>query len=120
MIFTDDFLRNVAVMCVKSKKSKEEIKICVRDYVTRIERENDKKIKRFRTDNGLEFCNQELSTFFKSVGIKHKKLNVETPQMNGVAERINRTLLNLTRSMLKSTRLSQKFWAEAVTMVNVY
>jgi len=35
--------------------------------------------------------------------------------MNGVAERINRTLLDLTRSMLKSAYLPQKFWAEAVT-----
>jgi len=35
--------------------------------------------------------------------------------MNGVAERINRTLLDLTRSMLKSAHLPPKFWAEAVT-----
>lgn len=34
--------------------------------------------------------------------------------MNGVAERINRTLMDLIRSMLKSAKLSQKFWAEAV------
>lgn len=34
--------------------------------------------------------------------------------MNGVAERINRTLLDLTRSILKSACLPQKFWAEAI------
>lgn len=112
LTFTDDFSRSVTVMCIKSK---EEVKDRVREYITRIERESDKRVKRFRTDNGLEFCNRELSTFFGSVGIKHERSNVETPQMNGVAERINRTLLDLTRSMLKSAQLPQKFWAEAVT-----
>lgn len=85
-------------------------------YYNRIERKKDRKVKRFRTDNGLEFCNRELMTYFKSVGIKYERSNVEMPQMNGVAERINRTLLDLTRSMLKSACLSQNFWAEAVTI----
>jgi len=110
--FTDDFSRNVTVLCISSK---EEVKSCVKSYIARIEREKDRKVKRFRTDNGLEFCNKELSEYFRSAGIKHEKSNVETPQMNGVAERINRTLLDLTRSMLKSAHLPPKFWAEAVT-----
>jgi len=110
--FTDDFSRNVTVLCISSK---EEVKSCVKSYIARIEREKDRKVKRFRTDNGLEFCNKELSEYFRSAGIKHEKSNVETPQMNGVAERINRTLLDLTRSMLKSAHLLPKFWAEAVT-----
>ncbi|XP_076660386.1 uncharacterized protein LOC143363725 [Halictus rubicundus] len=67
------------------------------------------------TDNGLEYCNKDLTAYFNSLGIKHKRSNVETPQMNGVAERINRTLLNLIRAMLKSSGLPQRFWAEAVT-----
>lgn len=35
--------------------------------------------------------------------------------MNGVAERANRTLLDLTRSMLRSSRLPKGYWTEAVT-----
>lgn len=58
--FTDDFSRNVTVMCVKSK---EEVKTCVQNYITRIEREKDKKVKRFRTDNGLEYCNRVVDIF---------------------------------------------------------
>jgi len=34
--------------------------------------------------------------------------------MNGVAERINRTLFNLVRAMLKNAKLPERFWAEAV------
>jgi len=34
--------------------------------------------------------------------------------MNGIAERLNRTLMDLVRSMLKDAKVPQKFWAEAV------
>ncbi|XP_076544682.1 uncharacterized protein LOC117610925 [Osmia lignaria lignaria] len=109
--FIDDFSRIVSMKCLKTKY---EVKDAVRDYITRTERQTRKKIKRFRTDNGLEYCNSDLSTYFNQLGIKHERSNVETPQMNGVAERLHRTLLNLTRAMLKSSGLPQKFWAEAV------
>lgn len=109
--FVDDFSRKTTVMCIKSK---EEVTNCVKRYIARIEREKGKKIKKFQTDNGLEYCNKELIKYFKDIGIKHERFNVESPQINGVAERINRTLMDLVRSMLKSAKLSQKFWAEAV------
>ena len=34
--------------------------------------------------------------------------------MNGIAERLNRTLMDLVRSMLKDAKVPQKFWAEAI------
>jgi len=42
IIFTDDFSRNVTVMCIKSK---EEVKTCVQNYITRIEREKRQESK---------------------------------------------------------------------------
>jgi len=110
--FIDDFSRKVDVVCMKSK---DEAKHLIKNYIARVEREKGKKVKRFRTNNGLEYCNTELLSYFESLGIKHERSNVDTPQMNGVAERINRTLLELTRSMLKSAGLPQRFWAKAVT-----
>ncbi|KAL0540755.1 hypothetical protein IC582_020769 [Cucumis melo] len=37
-----------------------------------------------------------------------------TPQQNGVVERKNRTILNMTRSMLKYKKMPKEFWAQAV------
>ncbi|GJX32389.1 gag-pol polyprotein [Tanacetum coccineum] len=37
-----------------------------------------------------------------------------TPQQNGVAERINRTLLERARAMLATTSLGKSFWVEAI------
>ena len=42
-----------------------------------------------------------------------------TPQQNGVAERKNRTIVDMTRSMLKTKGMPKEFWAEAV-MCSVY
>jgi len=56
-----------------------------------------------------------LESYFRELGIKHETSNVETPQMNGIAEINIRTLLDMTKSMLASASLPQKFWAEAVT-----
>ena len=39
----------------------------------------------------------------------------KTPEQNGVAERMNRTLVETVRAMLADTKLPHKFWAEAVS-----
>lgn len=48
------------------------------------------------------------------MGIRHERTNVDIPQINGITERINRTLMELVRAMLKSAKLPERFWAEAV------
>ncbi|GJX21862.1 putative ribonuclease H-like domain-containing protein [Tanacetum coccineum] len=47
-------------------------------------------------------------------GIKQEFSNARTPQQNGVAERINRTLIEAARTMLVDSHLPTTFWAEAV------
>ena len=67
-----------------------------------------------RTDNGLEFCNIEFDNFCKENGIMRHRTVKHTPQQNGVAERMNRTLLEKVRCMLVSSGLPNLFWGEAV------
>lgn len=81
--------------------NKSEVKEYINKYIVRVERELERKVKRIRTDNGLELCNNDLRTLFNNLGIKHERTNPYSPQMNGVAERINRTLLDMVRAMLQ-------------------
>ena len=67
-----------------------------------------------RTDNGGEFCKKEFEKFCKKCGIARQKTTPYTPQQNGVAERMKRTLMEKARSMLSGTGLGQEFWAEAM------
>ncbi|KAG8481971.1 hypothetical protein CXB51_026890 [Gossypium anomalum] len=56
-------------------------------------RKMGKQIKYLRTDNGLEFCSDEFNRLCKSEGIMRHLTVRHTPQQNGVAERMNRTII---------------------------
>ena len=62
-----------------------------------------------RIDNGGEFCSKEFEEFCKKCGIARKKTTPYTPQQNGVAERMNKTLMERARSMLSGSGLEQEF-----------
>ncbi|KAH9659090.1 Integrase catalytic domain-containing protein [Citrus sinensis] len=72
-----------------------------------------KKIKCLRTDNGGEYTDGEFLAFCKQEGIQRQFTVAYTPQQNGVAERMNRTLTERIRAMLRTAGLSNSFWAEA-------
>lgn len=74
----------------------------------------NKTIKILRTDNGTEYTNHEFQTTLRNLGISHQTTCPGTPQQNGVAERKNRHLLEVTRALLFSGNLPKKFWADAV------
>ena len=65
-----------------------------------VENQMEKKIKYLRTDIVLEFCNEEFNDFCKVHGIARHKTVRHTPQQIGVAERMNRTLLEKARCLL--------------------
>ena len=54
-------------------------------------------------------------SFLKQEGIKHQLTIPKCPEQNGIAERMNRTLLEMVRSMLVDSKLPQKFWGEALS-----
>ncbi|CAM8961498.1 unnamed protein product [Rhodiola kirilowii] len=80
-----------------------------------LENQIGKKIKRLRTDNGLEFCSSEFNEFCKTEGIARHHTVRDTSQQNGVAECMNQTLLERARCMLSNVGLPKRFWAEAVS-----
>jgi transposase InsO family protein len=62
-----------------------------------------------RTDNGGEFYGNEFEEFCKKCGIARQKNTPYTPQQNGVAKRMNRTLMEKARIMLSGAGLGQEF-----------
>ncbi|GKA79257.1 retrovirus-related pol polyprotein from transposon TNT 1-94 [Tanacetum coccineum] len=68
-----------------------------------------------RTDHGREFDNKvQFGEFCNAIGITHNFSAPRTPQSNGVVERKNRTLHEMSRTMLNKQSLPQKFWCNAV------
>ncbi|CAL1414133.1 unnamed protein product [Linum trigynum] len=77
------------------------------------EKERNRPIKTLRTDRGKEFIYKPFMEYCHKNGIKRRLTVRYTPQQNGVAERKNRTIVEMARSMLKGKKLPTKFWAEA-------
>ncbi|GJU38495.1 retrovirus-related pol polyprotein from transposon TNT 1-94 [Tanacetum coccineum] len=109
--FIDDYSRRCWVYPIKKKSDVFEV---FKVYKARVELDSGKKIKCLRTDNGGEYTGDEFDTFCRQEGIKRQFTTAYTPQQNGVAERMNRTLLERARAMLATTSLGKSFWAEAV------
>ncbi|KAL0844254.1 hypothetical protein Bca101_017500 [Brassica carinata] len=83
-------------------------------FKKKVETESGKKIKCLRTDRGGEYTSTEFSEFCKEEGIRRQLTTPYTPQQNGVAERKNRTVMNMVRSTLAMRKVPKIFWAEAV------
>ena len=72
------------------------------------------KIKKVRSDNGMEFKNANVDTFLDEEGISHEFSAMYTPQQNGVVERKNQMLIEMARTMFDEYKTPKHFWAEAV------
>nr|CAN70013.1 hypothetical protein VITISV_017116 [Vitis vinifera] len=82
-----------------------------------VETQVGRKVKKLRTDNELEFLSNDFNSFCQKEGIATHRTVRYTPQQNGLAERMNRTILERVRCMLSSLGLSKVFWVEAVETV---
>ena len=72
------------------------------------------ELKILRTDNGEEYVSSEFKSYLQENGIRHKLTVAYTPQQTGVSERMNRTLMDCVRSMLRTSSQDKKFSAEAL------
>lgn len=83
----------------------------------RVERETDYKIIVFRSDNAKEYISNIFTELLEDEGISRQLTAEYTPQQNGVAERANRTLVEMARCMLVESGLPRTLWAKAISMV---
>lgn len=78
-----------------------------------VESETHSKVKTLRTDRGGEFISHELKKYCDKHGINRHLTAPYSPQQNGVVERRNRTLMEMTRSILKHMNMPNYLWGEA-------
>jgi len=86
-----------------------------KEFETATTNSNGQRIRRLRTDNGGEYVSKEFENYLKSREIFHELTVPHSPEQNGVAERMNCTLVESARSMLSHAGLPKSFWAEAIS-----
>lgn len=111
MTIIDDYSRWTTVYAMKNKSDSLQ---CFKIFHKAAEAHTRRKIKTIRSDNGGEYNSSSFRQYLDSHGILHQTTIPYTPQQNGVAERMNRTLINLVRSMLQAKDVGKSFWAEAL------
>ena len=110
--FTDDYSRYTVAYFIKSK---DEALTKFKEFVSHAENQKGRKLKILRSDNGGEYRSKEFTKFCADKGIIQQFTCPYTPEQNGVAERLNRTLIESARSMIYHANLPLHFWAEACT-----
>ncbi|KAJ3531725.1 hypothetical protein NM688_g7534 [Phlebia brevispora] len=105
---------NSHLVKVELIRTKDEMFGHTKAFIERAEVETNKKVNFFRSDGGGEYGSQHMADYLKSKGIHHEKTTAYTPQQNGVAERMNRTLVEMARCLLHDAGLPNKYWGDAV------
>jgi Integrase core domain/GAG-pre-integrase domain/gag-polypeptide of LTR copia-type len=109
--FIDDFSKITWFYLLKAKS---EVFSLFQEFLNYITNQYNAQVKIFRSDNGTEYINKEFINFFKQKGIIHQTTCVNTPQQNGVSERKNRHLLEVTRALLLQNNVPKIFWSDAI------
>ncbi|SDA02220.1 BZ3501_MvSof-1269-A2-R1_C51g00270 [Microbotryum saponariae] len=82
-------------------------------WLAEVELETDAKLKVLRTDNGGEYCSRAFTEFCKARGTRRQYSIPRTPQQNGRAERVNRSIVEGVLALLADAHLPKSFWEEA-------
>ena len=112
LVVVDDYSRYTWTKFLKSKNEAfDKFEILSK----KIQNQLGSNIVSIRTDHGREFDNEfQFGDFCDKNGITHNFSAPRTPQSNGVVERKNRTLQEMSRTMLNEQNIPQKFWCNAV------
>lgn len=109
--FIDDYSKIAKVYIMKTKA---EVYDCMVEYVNECENLTGKKIKFLRCDNGKEYLNGKIYSFTKEKGIVIDNCPAYVHELNGTAERFNRTIMNMSRCLLAEAKVDKKYWPEIV------
>lgn len=111
----DDYSKFTVVYFLRQKSETEQK---IREYIAFVKNKFNKKPKILRSDRGGEYMSESLLSFLKFDGIESQFTAPSTPQQNGVAERKNRSLIEMARCLLTDANLPKNLWAEAVNTAN--
>ena len=93
------------------------------DTLQLIQNELSLTVRRFHSDGGSEFVNRTMGEYLRSKGIRQTYTTADTPSHNGKVERVNQTIMAITRSIMEHCQLSVRYWNYAVqyaTMIYNY
>ena len=114
LVLVDHFSR---FLWTFSLSHKSEVATVIQSWLPYAERYLDSRLKTFRSDQGGEFTSHALQNYLQTLGIYFETSNTDTPQQNGVAERMNRTVTEMLTAVLTHMDLPTHWWSLALPWV---
>ena len=109
--FIDDYSRYTETTMLRNRSDALQ---AFKNFKKKVENETGQRIKKLRTDNGKEYLSNNFNKLLEEDGVSRQFTVEYTPQQNGVAERANRTLVEMARCIMLEADLPESLWAEAV------
>ncbi|RVW36529.1 Retrovirus-related Pol polyprotein from transposon TNT 1-94 [Vitis vinifera] len=119
--FIDDYSRYGYLFLIHEKSQSLDV---FKTFKAEVELQLNKRIKSVRSDRGGEYYGRydgsgeqhpgPFAKYLEECGIVPQYTMPGSPNMNGVAERRNRTLKDMVRSMISHSTLPEKLWGEAL------
>lgn len=108
--FVDDFTRYAHVALMRKKS---EVPAKFQAFLQMLP--SDRTVRLLHSNRGGEYTGEAFQQFLKDHHITFSPSPPRTPEYNGVAERFNRTIVEMTRAMLIDASLPKTFWGEALS-----
>ena len=112
VMFIDDFSRCCNVYFMKRKS---EVPEKFKEFEAATTSGGTLKIGTLRSDNGGEYLSEDFKKYLESKDVHHELTVPYSPEQNGVAERMNRTLVESARTLIAHAGLPDCYWAEAIS-----
>jgi transposase InsO family protein len=106
LVIVDDYSHFIWLFFLQDRGETQEV---LKKFLKRAQNKFVAKVKRIRSNNGIEFKNTQVEDYLDEEGIKHEFSAPYTPQQNGVAKKKNRTLIEMVRTMLDEYKTSDRF-----------
>lgn len=113
VIFVDKSTRYKWIYFLKAKT---EVLLTFKSFQHEVKRDFNKVIRTLKTDNGGEYTSDEFEIHLEQCNIRHEKSAPYAQWQNGVAERANRTIKDMARTMLIAANIPIQLWPAALRM----
>ena len=90
----------------------DQVYYCFVEYLSEIQNLTGKMLKELQYDNGTEYVNNKIYKFAREKGIKSCPPHIH--ELNVVAERYNRTIMDMARCLLAEAKVNRHYWPEVI------
>lgn len=111
LTFIDDYSKCTRIFCIKSKA---ETASCFIEFVNLVENKFNKRVKKLQCDNGKEYLNRDIYDFIGHKGIELLPCPPYVHELNGVAERYNRSAMDIGRCLMREAKIHRRYWPEVI------